>query len=209
MVAQQFGQSFQTYFLDTKTRNYEKIDNDMLAYWGRQLKAQVPETEQTQSALTRTSEPLEMYKPDVAQSAQVFLDLRKQQFPNYYWLQNLYFAIPEGDRQSFMRGFPELKKYFEWKEDYIEANPLVGVYLDDQKARYVGSDATEYAWALAEEPNTDLIQGFDPELTLAVGLYALGQPLNEGAKQELNRIWNGLGKPGGDFDLWLKAYLGL
>jgi hypothetical protein len=209
LVQDQFGQAFQTYFLDTKTRNYEKVDNDTLAYWGRQLKAQVPETEATQGALTRTLTPLETYKPDVATAAQGFMDLRKQQFPNYYWLQNLYYAIPEGDRQSFMKGFPELKNYFDWKEKYVEANPLVGVYLDDQKARYVGSDATEYAWALAEEPNTDLIQGFDAELALAVGMYAIGNPLSDGAKAELTRIWTGLGKPGNDFDLWLRAYLGL
>jgi hypothetical protein len=73
----------------------------------------------------------------------------------------------------------------------------------------VGSDATEYAWALAEEPNTDLIQGFDAELALAVGMYAIGNPLSDGAKAELTRIWTGLGKPGNDFDLWLRAYLGL
>jgi hypothetical protein len=152
---------------------------------------------------------MEMYKPDVAQSAQVFLDLRKEQFPNYYWMQNLYYAIPEGDRQAFLRGFPELKNYWEWKDKYIEANPLVGVYLDDQKARYVGSDATDYAWALAEQPNDDLIKGFDAELALAVGMYALGNPLSEGAKAELTRIWTGLGRPGGNFDIWLKAYLGL
>jgi hypothetical protein len=209
LVQEQFGESFKVYFLDTKTRNYEKVDNDTLAYWGRQLKGQVPETPETQNALTRTLEPMEMYKPDVAQSAQVFLDLRKQQFPNYYWMQNLYYAIPEGDRQAFLRGFPELKNYWEWKDKYIEANPLVGVYLDDQKARYVGSDATDYAWALAEQPNDELIKGFDAELALAVGMYALGNPLSEGAKAELTRIWTGLGRPGGNFDIWLKAYLGL
>jgi hypothetical protein len=209
LVQEQFGESFKTYFLDTQTRNYEKVDNDTLAYWGRQLKGQVPETPETQGALTRTLEPMEMYKPDVAQSAQTFLDLRKQQFPNYYWMQNLYYAIPEGDRAAFLKGFPELKNYWDWKDKYIEANPLVGVYLDDQKARYVGSDATDYAWALAEQPNEDLIKGFDAELALAVGMYALGNPLTDGAKAELTRIWTGLGRPGGNFDLWLRAYLGM
>jgi hypothetical protein len=33
LVQEQFGESFKVYFLDTKTRNYEKVDNDTLAYW--------------------------------------------------------------------------------------------------------------------------------------------------------------------------------
>jgi hypothetical protein len=205
LVNSQLGQSFQTYFLDSKTRDYEKIDSDTLAYWGRQLSADVPETGQTESALNRTLEPLEMYKPDVAAAGQTFIDLRKQQFPNWWWLQNLFYEIPEEDQKAFLKGFPELKDYQDWKEDYVKANPLVDLYLQDQSDRYDKSPATQF-----DEPNMDLFAEWDAELALAVGMWlATGQPLNDGAKQELNRIWTGLGKPGGDFDLWLKAYLGL
>lgn len=146
-----------------------------------------------------------MYKPDIAAAAQDFMNMRNEMFPNFYWLQNLYFEIPESDRQKFLKGFPELKDYWDWKDSYTEANPLVADYLEDQKSRYTGSDATQF-----EEPNMKLFAEWDAELALAVGLYMIsGQSLSTGAKAELTRIWDGLGRPGGSFDVWLKAYLGL
>lgn len=205
LVNDQLGQSFKTYFLDTNTRDYSRLDNDMLAYWGRRLNAKVPATPETESALNRTMNPLEMYKPDIAAAAQDFMNMRNEMFPNFYWLQNLYFEIPESDRQKFLKGFPELKEYWDWKDSYTEANPLVADYLEDQKSRYTGSDATQF-----EEPNMKLFAEWDAELALAVGLYMIsGQSLSTGAKAELTRIWDGLGRPGGSFDVWLKAYLGL
>jgi len=50
----------------------------------------------------------------------------------------------------------------------------------------------------------------DAEMMTGIGLYvALGTPLSEGVRAELNRLWVFYGKPGGKLETWIDAYLGL
>lgn len=206
LIQQQFGDSFNVYFLNPDNRDYSKFDNDTLAYWNRQLGNKIPVSEETAGAAERTLEPLELYKPEVSAAGQNFINLRKQAFPDYWWQQNLYYELPKEKQDDLLRAYPELKEYWDWKDEMSASDPNLAAYLEDQKERYTGSDATQFGF---EPMPTDATADWDSELITGVALYFMtGQPLSAGVKAELNRIWVGIGKPGGSFDMWLEAYIG-
>ena len=206
LVQEQFGQAFKSYFLDSKSRNYDLIDNDTLAYWNRQLGATVPNTPETKDGATRTIEPLELYNQDISEAGQSFIDERKVKYPNYWWLQNLYYELPKEKQDDLLRAYPELQDYWDWRDNLKETNPALKKYLDDQGDRAVESDATHYGVEAIPE---SVMADWDSELAVSIGMHVLtGKELSEGAKAELNRIWVSLGKPGGDLYTWIDSYLG-
>jgi len=209
MITEQLGEAFEKYFLDPDTRDYEMIDVDTLAYWNRQIGNVVPETELTESARTRTLQPLDLYNEDVATAAQDFIDQRRELFPNYYWQQNLYYALPEDKRQAYVKGYKEYRDYLDWKDKYIEDHPIVGDWLADRSERYQSDELLQGAGGVNEMDPNALLQ-LDGEMLSAVGLYIITRtPLPDGVKAELNRLWTYYGKPGGSLETWIDAYLGL
>jgi len=209
MVNDQLGDAFESYMLDPDTRDYDKVDVDTLTYWNRQLGNVVPKTELNKYATERTVEPLEYYSEDVAMAVQEYIDLRKQMFPNYWWQQNLYYALPEEERQKYVNGYKEYKEYLDWNEAYKLDHPVVAEWLKDRSSRYNDSDLTVLNADVETMPEEAMFE-LDAEMMTGIGLYvALGTPLSEGVRAELNRLWVFYGKPGGKLETWIDAYLGL
>lgn len=209
MITEQLGEAFEKYFLDPDTRDYEMIDVDTLAYWNRQIGNIVPETEQTESARTRTLQPLDLYNEDVTTAAQAFIDERKKLFPNYYWQSNLYYKLPEDKRKEYVENYKEYKDYLDWKKKYIADNPIVGDWLEDRSARFESDELLQGAGDVNEMDANAMLQ-LDGEMLSSVGLYILTRtPLPDGVKAELNRLWSYYGKPGGSLETWIDAYLGV
>lgn len=202
LVTDQLGKTFETLFLDNKTRNYDEITVDTLVLWGKQLGAGVPE-----SALAdQQVEPLEHYREDVGAAVQQFTDYRKANFPNWYTLQQAYFdpAMEDEDKKAqFKKDFPEFQEYMDWKADYVEKNPLVAQYLEEKSNSYDGSELTEFGVTTNE-----WMAQFDPAVGAALIMYAYGEPLPPAAKSELVKVWEALGEPNYTFDLWLKYGIG-
>lgn len=202
LVTDQLGKTFETLFLDNKTRNYDEITVDTLVLWGKQLGAGVPE-----SALAgQQVEPLEYYREDVSAAVQQFTDYRKANFPNWYTLQQAYFdpAMEDEDKKAqFIKDFPEFQEYMDWKADYVEKNPLVAQYLEEKSNSYDGSELTEFGVTTNE-----WMAQFDPAVGAALVMYAYGEPLPPAAKSELVKVWEALGEPNYTFDLWLKYGIG-
>ena len=202
LVTDQLGKTFETLFLDNKTRNYDEITIDTLVLWGKQLGAGVPE-----SALAgQQVEPLEYYREDVSAAVQQFTDYRKANFPNWYTLQQAYFdpAMEDEDKKAqFKKDFPEFQEYMDWKADYVEKNPLVAQYLEEKSNSYDGSELTEFGVTTNE-----WMAQFDPAVGAALIMYAYGEPLPPAAKSELVKVWEALGEPNYTFDLWLKYGIG-
>lgn len=202
LVTDQLGKTFETLFLDNKTRNYDEITVDTLVLWGKQLGAGVPE-----SALAgQQVEPLEYYREDVSAAVQQFTDYRKANFPNWYTLQQAYFdpAMEDEDKKAqFKKDFPEFQEYMDWKADYVEKNPLVAQYLEEKSNGYDGSELTEFGVTTNE-----WMAQFDPAVGAALIMYAYGEPLPPAAKSELVKVWEALGEPNYTFDLWLKYGIG-
>ncbi len=202
LVTDQLGKTFETLFLDNKTRNYDEITVDTLVLWGKQLGAGVPE-----SALAdQQVEPLEYYREDVGAAVQQFTDYRKANFPNWYTLQQAYFdpAMEDEDKKAqFKKDFPEFQEYMDWKADYVEKNPLVAQYLEEKSNSYDGSELTEFGVTTNE-----WMAQFDPAVGAALIMYAYGEPLPPAAKSELVKVWEALGEPNYTFDLWLRYGIG-
>jgi len=185
------------------------VDVDTLTYWNRQLGNVVPKTELNKYATERTVEPLEYYSEDVAMAAQEYTDLRKELYPNYWWQQNLYYALPEEERQKYVNGYKEYKEYLDWNEAYKLDHPVVAEWLKDRSSRYNDSDLTVLNADVETMPEEAMFE-LDAEMMTGIGLYvALGTPLSEGVRAELNRLWVFYGKPGGKLETWIDAYLGL
>jgi len=205
LLAEQLGTQFQRSFLDKGTRDYTSIDIETLGMWARILGSNVPQTPETH--FEGQLPEIEQYKPDIAASAQQFIDYRKQAFPDYFWQQNVYYKLPQGQRASFLNKFPELASYWDWKKAYMRSNPAVAAWNEDKKRRAMS--ITEKGVTMPEEINTDFFKQFDPALMQELLLFVyLNQPLTAGAKAELTRIWDDLGRPGDDLELWINAFLG-
>jgi len=65
------GDSFKAYFLDSKTRNYNAVDENTLTTWARKLGYQAPATPETEQAATETIEPMQSYPEDTANYSNV------------------------------------------------------------------------------------------------------------------------------------------
>ena len=219
-VADALGEEFKVYFLDSETRNYEAIDLDTYTVWVRALGYEAPETEYNKAGAKRTVPPIQRYPEDVSAEIQTFIDTRKQLFPNYYWLNALYYKLPEGSykREKLENDFPELNEYRNWLKEYKRTHPTVASYLEERAAK-AGSDMASYPVDYTSEQWKSTVAQFDPNLLTELMYYTMlrkypeeGDPepvLSEGASAELMVLWEELGRPGDDFELWLEAFLGL
>jgi hypothetical protein len=204
IAADSLGSSFKAYFLDTKTRDYDRVDENTLTNWARRLGYKAPATPATQQAATETIEPMQAYPEDTAATIQSFIDERNTMFPDYWLYQGVYYDLPKSERAGFLKTVPMLKDYWDWKKEVTESNPTIQSYLDDRAAA-AGSYDTEYEVEAAQ----DKIKQFDSSLLGEVLYYQYtGEPLSPGAKAELNTMFQLAGKPGGDFQRWLRVLLG-
>lgn len=210
LVIEQLGKSFETYFMEKDTRNYETIDVETLAYWSKLLGGYVPDTETTKAIkdlpLYKQKE-LQLYNPEVLAQVEDFYQKRSELHPNYRFLQTTYFQLPEDPksiRKGFIKQYPELKEYWEWKDDYYKKYPLVKQYQDESGKRYQESQGIYTDMKLPdtdpqEQMKTTLeeISNNEPALLMQLmfSVYS-GNDVEGGAKTMLNYLWIANGSPG-------------
>ena len=208
LLKSELGEDFETYFVNKETRNYDEVDVDTMVQWARKLKAKVPETPETEASLGETITEPRLYRPEVAQAAQQWYDYVNQKYPDYYWLEDVYYSLPENERNMFLMKNPQLEMYWHEKEYARQQNPLLDAYFTDRSERYI--DVDEELLVPQEKALVEAnISKLDDQLGIAIGLYMYsGQKISGGAEAELRRIWKSYGAPG-DFWTWLDAYLGI
>jgi len=208
LLKSELGEDFETYFVNKETRNYDEVDVDTMVQWARKLKAKVPETPETEASLGETITEPRLYRPEVAQAAQQWYDYVNQKYPDYYWLEDVYYSLPENERNMFLMKNPQLEMYWHEKKYARQQNPLLDAYFTDRSERYV--DVDEELLVPQEKALVEAnISKLDDQLGIAIGLYMYsGQKISGGAEAELRRIWKSYGAPG-DFWTWLDAYLGI
>lgn len=137
------GPDFERYFLNKDTRNYDAIPVDTLQIWLKMLGGDPPGT------LSKPAAPIEFAPPEVAYVAQQFYDIRKQAFPDYREQQKIYFSLAEGKpRREYLQQHPELKRYWDWRNDFFHRNPSILPYVDDDyELKYKSPQAAEQAFA--------------------------------------------------------------
>lgn len=220
LITEQLGRNFETMFLDKETRDYTAIDNQTLAHWAQLLGGVVPNTEGTGGASSiplYQQDGLTIYRPEVLQQVDAFYEMREQQFPNYKFLQEIYFDLPESPksmRYDFIEEYPELKAYWEWKDAFYRDHPDVAAYQEEQEKRfdqnrhiYTGLGAPQIT---PEEASVEIVrQNMDPALQMQLLLsYHSNQEVSGGARRMLMWYWTSLGEPTGDFSTWASMVLG-
>ena len=199
------GASFKAYFLDNKTRDYDKIDEKTLTTWARKLGYQAPALPGvTEQAASETIDPLSLYPEDTAATIQTFVDERKTRFPDYYIYQSVYFRLPKEKQDAFLKKFPIVEDYWDWKKAYTDDNPTIKSYLES-RADSAGNSDTEYD---VEAVQNQLLS-FDSQLLEDVLYYqTTGERMSTGTKDALLALFKLSGSPGGDFNIWLDVVLG-
>ncbi|UOF79210.1 hypothetical protein [Caudoviricetes sp.] len=139
-ISEQLGPLFERAFLDRELRDYESISDKTLGTWLKLIGGNPPGTLQT----TRNDvPPLDLAPIEVANDVQEFYDSRKLYFPGYRELQDQYFAIDETnkkERKAFRNAHPELVAYWDWRREWLDANPEAAPYLTDNSSS--GKDTT-------------------------------------------------------------------
>jgi hypothetical protein len=210
LVIEQLGRAFETNFMEKDTRNYEAIDVETLAYWSQLLGGYVPDTEATKAIkdlpLYKQKE-LQLYNPEVLAQVEDFYQKRSELYPNYRFLQTTYFQLPEDPknvRKGFIKQYPELKEYWEWKDDYYKNYPLVKQYQDESGKRYQESQGIYTDMKLPDtDPQDQMkttleeISNNEPALLMQLmfSVYS-GNDVEGGAKTMLNYLWMANGSPG-------------
>lgn len=213
LVADQLGDAFQYTFLNKDTRDYTAVDVETLAYWAQALGGDVPNTAETADVIDIPlyQQPgLEIYSPEVVKAVEEFQEKRSELFPDYKLQQEMYFALPEDQRRGYLATVPELKKYWDWKNNYYEAVPIVQQWADEQQKRY-DSGENLYTTTTAS-PYAEAVQAYTSSLSPALRsqmllTWYLGQDVSGGARLLLMQDWEAMGRPGEDFEAWVESVI--
>jgi len=131
----QLGDLFQTAFLSRETRSYDAISTDMLGVWLKYAGGQPPGN----MTMAKNVAPIDYSNPDIAWRLQAFYDTRNQTFrySDVIWdLQSDYFKLDRGGaRRAFIAKNPVLAEYWNWRRDFMERNPDLAPYLEDDPAK--------------------------------------------------------------------------
>ena len=146
------GREFVEKFYDKETRSYDSIPPETMQMWLALLGGEVP------GKLEGTLSPsmyrdLQLTDPDKAWRVQTFYQNKELQFGRFVG-QALddYYALEAGDaRKSFVRQHPELKAYWDWRNDFIQRNPDVATLISDSP-KYQTEEFQQQAAAASGQP---------------------------------------------------------
>lgn len=170
------------------------------------------------------SEESELYGLDtkLQQLVYQFRAEREERWPNLDRLQEAYFSLAStAEKKAYRLSHPELPEYWEWRKRYAATYPKIAAYIlsEDSLAEMIlGEDRGGYGYGGgggSAQPKQERdfltqreIDQFSPPLLRQLyGYFQGGQELTEGANNELNRLWETFGKPGGEFGTWLDQYV--
>jgi len=216
-VRPQLGDLFQEAFLDKTTRNYDNIDTSTLTNWARMLgAANLPTVPETQAAMAAPVTPLRGLPPAIDKALNKFYADREAMFPNIMAINDGYYAQPVEGRTAYRAQFPQLKQYWDWKQQQINDHPELAPFLDQYIAQAILNGTRTAAGMNQATAQQVLANWYPPDfnspaysadfyladasdnLKQQVAYYALtGSDLGAGAQAELEKIWIENGKPGG------------
>lgn len=191
----QMGELFGDAFLNKETRSYESIPTEQLMEWARMLNKMTPQLapqaspQMTPSAQFGGSAPtLNLYDKNVTAITDEFFNQRSQYFPDYYEVQNGYYALPKSGRAGYLLAHPELKEYWDWKKKWEKSYPDLVPIMKGQVFKTVDTST------------------WPPGLETYVQAYAYGgERLPKGAYKALEQQWIMEGRPYDDLNVWLNS----
>lgn len=131
---EQLGELFSEAFLNKETRSYDSIDLETITMWASMLGQDLPET-------APEVRPPELELPEAETSAkyQTYLDTIRREFPNIQAIQDMYYKVPEGMQFQFLENHPELRQYWEWRDQFIANNLDLIPYMVGENSRYANA----------------------------------------------------------------------
>ncbi len=183
-AAERFGETFQYAFLDKETRSYDAIDTETLAIWSRMLGGDDLDM----------AGPVDQLDPlvdaELAQAYKQYTQAMGEANPgNIEQLQALYFDTPENKRVEFLKRFPQLRKYWDWKNMYLNENPELISELGSSKVK----DAPENIQKLYYEYQAARSQHFPNIYAVQSQYFELSKPQRRaflGQHPELKQYWD-------------------
>lgn len=133
-VIDQFGDAFETYFIDKDTRSYDSIPVETMFQWAKALGAYVPETAPEFDALQFEELPVE----DV-EAVTEYETERDELFSDVKPVEDMYFALPQDFRSSYLDQHPELIEYWKWKDRYRSEHPEILQYTVGEESAIAGA----------------------------------------------------------------------
>jgi hypothetical protein len=133
-VREQLGPMFEDSFVNKQTRNTDALSPEQLSVWLKLMGGSPIGTLSATDEALLSLQSLHLTKPETAWRAQVFYDTRNSKYPDFYTLQNGYYANEtKGARATYLKQNPELKQYWDWRRDFMTKNPDLVPYLTDSQ----------------------------------------------------------------------------
>jgi len=136
---------------------------------------------------------MEFTDPEVAWRLQAFFDTREEYFDynNTLWpIQRDYFRLEEGAaRRVYRQEHPELERYWDWRRDFMQRNPALAPYIEDdpKKQPKFPSEEAMRAAQLQLQP-AEWYSYLGPNLYGLLMDYRMGEPLPDVAQELLDRM---------------------
>ena len=188
-VSEHLGELFQMAFLNKETRSYDSIPLEIMQVWLKIIGGDPP----GQVQFTETLTPMEFTDPEVAWRLQAFYDTREEYFDynSTLWpIQRDYFKLEEGDaRRTYRQKYPELERYWDWRRDFMQRNPQLAPYIEDdpKKQPKFPSEEAMRAAQLQLQP-AEWYSYLGPNLYGLLMDYQMGEPLPEVAQDLLDKM---------------------
>jgi GGDEF domain-containing protein/DNA-binding transcriptional MerR regulator len=138
--ADQLGDDFQEYFLNSETRDYDAISLERMAEWAKALGTYAPEGTQ--------SIPYQAPTPSSEELYQSYLDEGERLYPGAGELSKKYFGIDDQDQKDmYLIANPIVQQYLDWQSQYVVLNPELIPLLASMNSKISGETyATQYAY---------------------------------------------------------------
>jgi hypothetical protein len=158
---------------------------EQLVTWARMLNQAVPNVPETQAVPTPASR-VPIYGPETTKITDNFFAERTRLFPNYFALQQGYYATPPSDRALYRQRFPQLGAYEKWRDTQYHLYPQLKKILNSEAFSTV--DTSKWPPMLEE---------------MVQSAAMTGDRLPPGARSMLEQVWIREGKPRDTFQSWL------
>jgi hypothetical protein len=186
-----FGEEFQTSFLNKDTRSLDSIDTETLLSWAQALGAELPEKVSEYNipqVMADTGSPAEN------QILDWYYQQREQLFgANITDTQTRFYALPKSNQKAFLKLHPELETYWDWNKGVKQQYPRLEELT---REKYERENLAEF--------EIDVKDISPPLNNRLLGYFYSGQPLEYGARSELNRLWNKYGRPTETLDQFIE-----
>lgn len=146
---------------------------------------------------------MDLLSPETISGIDAYYAERDNLFPNITNIQNYYYDT--GKQKSVIQQFPQLKEYWDWNRKYKADHPELQSQLDEMYPKGLygsGNDVIELSQQIL---TPEQLEQFDASLIRQLfALYFENKPITSGANNELYRLWEAQGRPGGNFDYYVE-----